>query len=166
MRDLRTQEDIRYVALPGNADSIPTALAVSGDGRLIAWHDVPSQQITVWDIDGFAVVRRFQAGGPSLDDVALSFDGQRLATSSSDGSARLWDMRYTEEVGSVADQTTVRVRGPSRVTLSRAGDRVALSYSDGIVISDVGLGRRTRAACALLDGDSQPCLSSTRQGSR
>ncbi|RSM64422.1 hypothetical protein DMB66_19780, partial [Actinoplanes sp. ATCC 53533] len=150
LHNLRTTEEVRFVSLPGEGENFPTAVATSGDGALVAWHNLPRQTMTLWDVDGFRVIREFYAPGTGIDDVALTADGRRLVTSDSDGGATLWDVRYTDPVGTISDQTTVRSGGPGRLAVDRGGKRFAMSFPDGILISEIGPWARVRAACGLL----------------
>ena len=80
----------------------------------------------------------FSAHDHVINGVALDADGRRLATSSSDGTVRLWDLATRRKLGSYGKSSL----GYASVSISRDGKRIAAASGEGPVkVWDVASGQ-------------------------
>ena len=138
----------------------PTSLAFSRDGRTLAVGSMIADSagmVTLLDLAGKAQPRRLAPQPESVLSVALSSDGQHLATGGYDKTARVYD---------VATGTPVRTRTtPSwanAVAFSPDGTILAIGSSPDAFLWNWGVGRRpgTKIVC------SAPVHPSAANGSR
>ena len=81
-------------------------MAWSRDGRQLAVVG-NSLEVEVWDVES-RQLRRFSGHRDSLFEVMFDPAGERLATSSFDGTTRLWDLRDGRLLGVTTDRRLVR----------------------------------------------------------
>ena len=130
-----------------------TALAFSGDGRLIL---TGSEDWTarLWEVATGAELRRLEGHTKEISSVALSFDGRLALTGSADGTARLWNAS-TGEVLRVIEGTSGGGWGASRVAgvaLSKDGRLAMRMNTHSVGVWETSSGD--------LESEVQPCLSS------
>lgn len=104
----------------------PHWVAVSPDGTRLAVAFVDDPEVTLYDISTGRPIGSFAHDWPAMG-VAYSPDG-RLATSSVDGTARLWDPDSEELLRTVTSPTA-----HSTVAFSPDGARFATGAVDGVV---------------------------------
>jgi RNA polymerase sigma factor (sigma-70 family) len=74
-----------------DGDRIPSSVAFSPDGRLLASGDMHGT-IRFWDIATGKLVRQIRQAGQSAQSIAFSPDGKQLASGSMHGTVGLWDV--------------------------------------------------------------------------
>jgi WD40 repeat protein len=84
--DLTTGRLLREIR-DGNRTKSYCSLLFTADGRWLA--GTGRESVCIWEVATGRLLREFPAGGLA---IACSPDGQRLATSSKDGSVSVWDM--------------------------------------------------------------------------
>jgi WD40 repeat protein len=114
----------------GRVDAQATDLALDSDGR----HAVVARFLhgvaEVWDLRSGRRVHTLRGHTAPLTGVATSSDGRRIATSSQDGSARVWDARTGELEVVLRDPDPNRGGG---VAFDRGGDRLVTNDAAGVV---------------------------------
>jgi len=105
------------------------AVAFSPDGLLLVAATDGGTALRVWSAATYREVRLLHQYGSVLQDLAFSHDGRYLALGSTNGTARLWDLRAGAEDRQLRGHT-----GPIRgVAFSADGDRLATGSDDGTV---------------------------------
>ncbi|HSN86257.1 MAG TPA: TIR-like protein FxsC, partial [Thermoanaerobaculia bacterium] len=112
--------------------------AVGGDSNAVLWETSTGQEL-----------RRFQTAGNPVRDLKVGSTGRDLATVSSDGSVRLWDMATGEE--------SLRISGSAAwaVAVSVDGQRIASGSRDGLI----RIWDRTQRELRRLEGHKGGVLS-------
>src|SRR5262249_41103828 len=106
------------------------SLVFSGDGKLLA--GLIEGRITTWDPwTGAQVQPPFGVG--AVENLALSPDGKRAATTYRDGRIKLWDVATGQEVLTLKTVPTPRLGGPQLV-FSPDGEKLAVSAPGRIEI--------------------------------
>jgi WD40 repeat protein len=119
--DARTGEEIRQIEVAG---ATGWSLAFSPDGRLLAL--TTGKGFRVIEVDG-QVERRFEGHDSTVNGMAFSPNGQRIASSSADGTIRVWDTTSGKEVVTLkANKKEVR-----SVCFSPDGKRLVSAGLDG-----------------------------------
>ena len=123
--------------VPGVGESV----TVNPDGRTYATHGgETSGLVEVRDAESHALVRSWVAHEPDLTDLAYSADGRLLATSGSDGAAKVWDPRSGALLHTVQGEPASEVAG---VSLNPDGTLLAASWrkEDAVRVHEVVGGR-------------------------
>src|SRR4029077_21045023 len=82
-------------------------LAYSPDGKRIAvgcgtpLRPAQSSDVSIWDTESGELVHTLRAHAQQVTGVAYSPDGERLVTSSRDGTVRVWDVEAGQQVCSL-----------------------------------------------------------------
>lgn len=119
---------------------------------------------TEWTMDGFAAwqramallpqpLARVQAHGSAITAMAVSGDGQRLATADGRGEIRVWEVRERGDglvlAPASASGMETRIRVPKKVEAlawDRDGTMLATAYADSITVWALGASRARRVA--------------------
>lgn len=109
-------------------------IALTAEGALIA--ALAAGYLRVWDAAGHAV-RTVRAHGEAVRCLALSPDGRRLATGSSDRAIRLWDVQTWGSTAALKGHTDA-VYG---LAWSPDGARLASAGGDGLRLWEAASGR-------------------------
>jgi WD40 repeat protein/serine/threonine protein kinase len=158
--------------LPARDSHQVMSVAFSPDGKLLATgaRDRTSQHsdnLRLWDASTGEPVSTLGGQSPNLGhtaaviSVAFSPDGQRLASGSTDQTARLWDVAARREVSPLRARHADDVRS---VAFSNDGKRLASASYDGTVqIRDLDSGQTVK-----LEGHTGQvtCVCFSRDGSR
>jgi len=116
------------VHLLGDPSHSVACLAASADGALLAVSDWSGKAVIIWDAAAGRQVRTWMLPGEDLSRIALSPDGQVLATTGSDLTIRLWEVATGTELASRSGPTEevyFLAFSPDGATLVSAGlDRV------------------------------------------
>jgi WD40 repeat protein len=140
IRSVPDLELIRTVDLP-----IGTVGRFSPDGQSLIYGD---RQGRVWTLDTRTWrprARPLQSRGTILS-ADLSPDGRLLATTSSDGTGRLWDVALGRPVGAALSAAS---GNPIGAAFIRGGTQLAVAHERGGVAWDVRPHTWTRHACAV-----------------
>ena len=132
---------LRTIRLPQGPGPVGRgfAVAISPDGALVAaggWTGAAGQPRSIYLFDlfdrdtGWRAVARDKANGGASYGAAFAADG-RLATTSYDGSLRLYDGAFRR----VATAQTTDGTQPVGLAFSPAGDRLAVGYRDTTAVS-------------------------------
>jgi WD40 repeat protein len=112
-------------------DTFASAALVDPTGRLVATianASAPSPVVDVWDARGHRVAA-LPGHTATVTDLAFSADGSRLATSSEDGTVRVWDPASGEELVVLRGHDAV----VGSVAFSPDGTQLASVAADGLV---------------------------------
>ncbi|MFP3900652.1 MAG: BTAD domain-containing putative transcriptional regulator [Acidimicrobiia bacterium] len=130
--------ELRVSAVGGRVDWSP-------DGRtFVAKGPEGSGTVEIRDAQTGERVRALRAHSGDVTDLAFNHDGTLLATTGTDGAARIWDPTTARELGSMAGPPPRWRRfGPSGPSFSAAGSLLAAAWpEDGTVrILDLRTGR-------------------------
>ncbi len=102
-------------------------VAISPDGKLLAYASNGDKLARVWDIETGRVVLELKHDS-AVAAVAFNGDGTRIGTGSYDGTARLWEIPSGREI-----ERTSHGGGSEKVVFSPSGDRFAAGGVDGSV---------------------------------
>ena len=137
----------RIAHLPAGNFIDQTKLEFSPDGRtLVTWGN--AERVDLWDLEtGQSRMAPLQHGG-NVATVAFSRDGRILLTTS-DGLARIWDVR----TGELLAEPTLQLRGLPAVALSPDGTQVTIGTNHGDLYrfglrADAGAGMESGATGA------------------
>jgi WD40 repeat protein len=118
----------------------PWALAWRPDGeRLVAVGSADNSSLTAWDPETGDLLESLPGTIGDVTDVAFSRDGTRMATSSTDGTIRLWHGDRLEQILTLATDAPRIAWGPDgaraggRLAFSPDGSRLAYTADDGMV---------------------------------
>ncbi|MBX3747676.1 MAG: hypothetical protein KF833_20395 [Verrucomicrobiae bacterium] len=131
------------------------ALAWTGDGRRLAIAG-NALEVEVWE-PGTGEVRRFPGHGDDVYDCAFDPAGRRLATSSLDGTARLWDAVDGRLLAVATDRRLV-AWGPgerSGWVVSRERLEVRVGPVGGVLERVAGVPGRSDGLTFDMDGEGQ-----------
>ncbi len=129
--DVATGKEIATLHAP-NQDLI-WHLAFSPDGKYLAVAEghkdgIPkTHPVTVWDVSARQIAASFSGHTNDVRSIAFSPDGNILASGSSDGTIKLWDMQARQEI------TTLKGHAVGTVAFSADGKRLVSSGSDKAV---------------------------------
>jgi WD40 repeat protein len=131
----------RRVALLSTGTSVATALALSGDGHLLAaaLTGSPTGAVRLWNPATGRVVGQIVTGQQNILSLALSPDGRLLATSDRlDSSVQIWDTTTLSPVATlntaVANTDRFPVYGTTAMAFSPDGRLLAVADEDGIAL--------------------------------
>jgi WD40 repeat protein len=128
--------------------------AVSADGRLLALRN--GKDIYLWDITTGKFLRQFTGHTSYVFSVAISPDGQTLASGSRDKTVRLWDVATGRELR----QLTGHTEYVSSVAISADGQTLASGSGDETVrLWDVATGRELRQLTGHTESVSSVAIS-------
>lgn len=137
------------------------ALSFSAEGSILA--SVGDDKIVrIWDAKTGAFLRGLKGHTQTICALAFSPDSRMLATGSDDETVRLWN----PQSGALLKTLTLPARVHA-VTFSADGHRVAIAYSGGDQVWDVGEGKMLYALQNLDDYNTWDIASapdSTREG--
>lgn len=119
-RTAQTQQVLR------GHEGVVFSLDFSGSGLLATAGE--DSQVVLWDTNTWQPISRLQGHQGWVVCVRFSEDGNRLATASWDGRAKLWEVRTGSELMSIDHPG-----GLHSVDLSRDGTRIATACDDGHV---------------------------------
>ena len=157
--DVATQRQAGGAMSVGGAAAGQDALAFSPDGKILAtagangraslWR-VATQRMIGQPMTAGPITGAQPAPGQDIASVAFSPDGTMLATTSGDGTVRLWDTATQQEVGTPMTAGTQPVYA---VAFSPDGTMLATAGGDGKAREwDVAFPARLQAAaCAVTD---------------
>ena len=133
------------------------SLAFSPDGHTLAGGDASSGTVWLWDVADPArhrLLAPILAGGTAVVSVALSPGGRTLASSSLDGTVRLWDVTDLSHPRPLGQPLTGGGGGKvSSVAFSPDGDTLASGDDGGTVrLWDVADPARPRLLAPILAG--------------
>jgi WD40 repeat protein len=136
-------------------------LVFSPDGRWLAsGGDHPDHAICIWDLETRTPLQFLRGHDRIISSLAVSADGELLASGSEDGAIRLWDTRTWKEVGLLKNETIVYA-----IAFTPDGTRLAAGCGDSVIrLWDVA----TRQEVAELRGhaDYVYALSFSPDGTR
>ncbi|GEM_PF-1728086 len=83
---------------------------LSPDGKLLAAHYWLDRRLTtrIWTVPDGRLVHELKGHTKTLEDLAFSPDGRRLATSAQDGAIRIWDVDSGKQVELIAPISPVK----------------------------------------------------------
>ncbi len=127
--DISGKEPVEVRWFTGHTSVISCA-AVSDDGKFIAAGTrQPTNSARIWDVANGKQLQFFQGHGDEVTSIVFSHDGERLATSSSDGTVRLWDAKTGQQLYTTPDQ-----RSPVlSACLTPGGRCVAFGCANGTI---------------------------------
>jgi WD40 repeat protein len=129
------------------SDSVQTARLDTGGHRVVTQ---VAQLATVWNADTGALV--FQVPNTALRAVAITPDGERIATGGEDGTIRIWDA-----TGRMLEQIHGHRRTITALAFTPDGTRlVAQGAEDEVTIWDVHLEQRSPAEIAKIAAKATP----------
>ncbi|HSR99178.1 MAG TPA: WD40 repeat domain-containing protein, partial [Kofleriaceae bacterium] len=129
-------------------------MTFSGDGRRLAVAGGSDAQ--VWDIEHRQRLAALRGHASSVTSVAFSPDGLRLASSSKDGTCRLWDASTGQPLALIPS-----IEAIEWVAFSRDGGRIAVGGAAGASVWD----SRNDARRVVLDvGESVTSVALRRDG--
>jgi WD40 repeat protein len=85
----------------------PLRFTFTPDGRALVWGD--GNDLVLWDMDAGRPIRRLVGHRDVINDLGFSPDGKVLASGSSDGTVRFWDVTAGKEVGRLGAENDPRV---------------------------------------------------------
>jgi WD40 repeat protein len=97
------------------------------DGKLVTGGGYGRQRVALWDPSTGHRLGSLSGNVGVVTDVAFSPDGSKLATTSGDGTLRLWDGRSLEPI------ITLALDADGRLAFSPDGTRLAYEARDGMV---------------------------------
>ncbi|MBM4072316.1 MAG: hypothetical protein FJ271_25820 [Planctomycetes bacterium] len=101
-----------------------TVLALSGDGKLLAFSGAGEAAIEIYDLSGSQpkAARLLVDHSKPVTGLAFIGTGQQLLSTGADGAARLWDLTRGDD-----SEVVQQMKGPCHLAASRDGKRLALS---------------------------------------
>ncbi|MEX5635109.1 hypothetical protein [Parafrankia sp. FMc2] len=135
--------NLRFAGRGGTGESEMTTVAAAPSGGLVAVAGPRFLGVSLYDLGAGERPLTFLQEGPNVWDVAFSPDGSRLATASSDGSLRVWEVPGPALIGRDGEQQEVAV--------SPATDLVALTTDTAVELWDVTDTYAPRARGVLRD---------------
>ncbi|HEX4946889.1 MAG TPA: AAA-like domain-containing protein, partial [Blastocatellia bacterium] len=124
--DVKTQRTL--FALPGPEDGYGNALALSPDGRLIAFGN-NRKAVVVWDTVAGKKLFDFDGHRSGVACLRFSPDGKMLVSSSGDTTAKLWEVATGRELQTIKGHA----RGVGALGFSPDGKRLATGSEDKTV---------------------------------
>ncbi len=110
----------------GRRDGWMTCVAVSPNGKLLVTSATRADSIDIWDFATGKKLRTLKGHRETINSVALSPDGETLASGGGDSNVLLWDVVGGKEIGTLQGHT-----GPiSRVAFSPNGKTLASTSAD------------------------------------
>jgi WD40 repeat protein/DNA-binding SARP family transcriptional activator len=148
IRSVPALQLIRKVDMP-----IGTVGGFSSDGRSLVFG---ARDGRVWTLDTRTWKPR---GGPvkagaSILTADLSPDGRQLATTSTDGTGRLWDVASRRPIGATLSGAS---GDPIGAAFVRGGSHLAVMHGRGGVVWDVRAASWASHACAVAGTSRPPC---------
>ena len=163
--DLATGRELRK--LLGHEGSV-TALALSGDGRLLVSGGGSDRTVRVWQLDTFREVYRLTGHRGPIHRISVSGDGTLAVSAGSDGQLRLWDLRTGKELPRFKPMSALL-----SVDLAPDGSlALAADIEGNICLFDVELGIEVRrfvghskaVKMAVMSADMRRMLSGSHDG--
>lgn len=141
----------RTIDSPGAQTDLITALALNGDGKLLATGH-RDHSVRLWNITTGQLIRTFLGHAEEVSAIAFSPTGNQLASTGQDQSIRLWDLDPQPPALSVRGH-----EGPVwSIAVSPDGQRLATTGADRTIhIWDTTTGQQTKA----LTGHGRPVTS-------
>jgi WD40 repeat protein len=122
--------DPRSGSLVRRIDTSAARVAFDPSGDLLVTARAAESTADSWDTTTGRRLSTFTGHTAMVTDIAFDHEGTRVATSSSDGSVRVWDPRSGTEVVALHGPTSASVSG---VRFSPDGSRVVSTSRDGVV---------------------------------
>ncbi len=169
--DLETGEDAHVLSLPD--ETLLIFLAFSPDGRWLAASDA-SHMLHLWSTEDWSY-RELTGHTGVINHIELSDDGSLLATTSLDGTARIWDPNTGRELSRLHVPNVLPLN--SAFVRDRTGDLLVATVTElgplplwnpqtGDPIRDLAhsLGEDESEVAATFAGDGQVLVTATSEG--
>lgn len=125
---LATSRELSQAAL-NNLDTDPELSILLALQALETTHTIQAEEALHQAVQASRVVRVFEGHSSGVNGVVYSPDGSRLATSSSDGTARIWDRKTGQAVATLTGHTAQVFD----ITFHPDGEIVATGSEDGSI---------------------------------